>query len=264
MKKVAILIPSYKPKEYLERCLLSLEKQTLPKNQFCVYICLNGPQQPYEKYILNILNEIDFTYKYLYINRIGVSNARNKLLDFSKEEFIAFVDDDDLVSENYLQNLLDVSTDKYIGIANIYYFRTDIKYLEKNYIGSDFRKLNNIEIVKVKTRRYFSSSCAKIIHRSMIGKTRFDINLKNGEDSLFMAMISKDITAICKTTIDTCYYVCKRSGSSQSRKRGFYSKILTTIYLLKAYIKLFLIKEYDKAFIFTRILATIKKFIKDV
>lgn len=263
-KKLAVLIPSYEPKKYLIRCLESLDKQTLAKEQFRVYIALNGPKDPYEKFILDIVKKMDFDYRYIYIEQTGVSNARNKLLDCSKEEFITFIDDDDLITENYLQNLLDVSTDKYIGVSNIYYFKNDIKHLEKNYIGSNFDSLDKIETSKFKTRKYFSSSCAKVIHRTMIGETKFDVNLKNGEDSLFMATISKNITAICKTTKDTCYYVHQRPNSAQSKKRGLYNKMATSIYLLKEYSKLFFQKEYEKIFIFTRILATLKKFIKDL
>jgi len=264
MKTIAVLIPTYQPKEYFKRCLDSIQNQTLSKDCFCVYIALNGPNKPYEEYIFGILKKMKFSYKYIYLEEAGVSNARNKLLDCSEEEFITFIDDDDLITENYLQNLLDVSTDKYIGVSNIYYFQTDIEHLEKNYIGSDFESLDKVETSKFKTRKYFSSSCAKVIHRTMIGRTRFDINLKNGEDSLFMATISKNIIAVCKTTRETCYYVYQRPNSAQSKKRGLYNKITNSIYLLKEYSKLFFTKDYEKIFIFTRMIATLKKFIKDL
>ena len=83
MKTVAILVPTYKPKDYFEKCLLAIENQTLSKDNFCVYIALNGQQFPYENYILNILSKVSFRYKYLYIPKAGVSNARNILIENS-------------------------------------------------------------------------------------------------------------------------------------------------------------------------------------
>ncbi len=264
MKNVAVLIPSYMPQEYFEECLFSLENQTLSKDQFCVYVALNGPKDFYESYILTILQKTTFRSKYIYIKEVGVSNARNQLLDCSEEEFIAFIDDDDLLGENYLKNLLEVSTNSIVGVSNIYYFKKKISYVEKYYIGTDYKFLDKPEISKLKTRKYFSSSCAKIIHRNIIGEYRFDTKLKNGEDSLFMATISKNIIAMSKTTSNTCYYVRQRTSSAQSIKRGLYSKVINSIYLVKNYIKLFFTKDYDKIFIFTRILATFKKLVIDL
>ena len=159
---------------------------------------------------------------------------------------------------------MDVSTNRYIGVSNIYYFKKDIKHLEKYSIDLNFDSVDGIEVSKFKTRKYMSSCWAKVIHRSMIGETYFDTNLKNGEDSLFIATISKRIIAVCKTIDKTCYYVRQRPDSAQSRRRGIYDKIVTSTYLLKEYFKLFLTKDYEKIFILTRMIATLKKFVKDL
>lgn len=259
MKKVAVLIPSYKPKEYLERCLSSLENQTLSKNRFCVYIALNGPKDSYELYILNILKSMNFIYQYIYIEVAGVSNARNKLIDISTEEFITFVDDDDMISENYLENLLNISTKKIIGISNIYNFKNNRQNLNENYIGKSFKKLATLETSKFRMRKYFSSPCAKIIHRNIIGKTRFDENLKKGEDSIFMTMISKNIYAIQKATSNTLYLVYERENSVSRQKIKLLEECKISAYLIKIYLGLLLTNEYDKIFLLTRIAAALKK-----
>ncbi len=59
MKKISIIIPSYKPANYLEKCLVSLENQTLTKDKYKVYIALNGPKDDFEKYILSLLYKIE-------------------------------------------------------------------------------------------------------------------------------------------------------------------------------------------------------------
>lgn len=262
MSKLAILIPSYKPKEYFKKCLLSLEKQSLNKNIFSVYIALNGPKDFYESYILTILESMSFKHSYIYIDEAGVSNARNKLIEASTEEYIVFIDDDDCISENYLENLLKVSRKRIMGISNIYNFEKDIKEMKENYISKSFDNLNNIETSAYKTRKYFSSPVAKMIHRSMIQDIRFDVKVSKGEDSLFMAMISKNVLGIRKTSGDTCYYVYERIGSATRKKTKISSEIKTIFYLTGQYLKLLFNKDYKKFFILTRIVATLLKLLK--
>ncbi len=256
-KKVAVLIPTFKPKEYLERCFKSIENQSLNKEQFCVYIGLNGPKELYEEYVLKSLQKMTFKYKYIYIVEAGVSNTRNILLDKSTEEFVTFIDDDDLISHNYLENLLEVSTDRYMGISNIYNFKSDINYLVNNDIGMSYKTLENTETSKFKIRKYFSGPCAKLISRRMIGAIRFDTNLKNGEDSLFMIMISKNIEGTHKSSKETCYYVYERPESASRRKRKFYERLQVCMYLWEKYFSLLKVKEYDNVFILTRFVATL-------
>ncbi|BAS67699.1 glycosyltransferase family A protein [Bathymodiolus septemdierum thioautotrophic gill symbiont] len=258
-KKIAIIIPTHKPQTYLKRCLDSLEMQTLPKEKFCVYIALNGDRYPYENEILPSLKLYSFNSKYIYIKESGVSNARNKLINYSKEEFITFIDDDDLVSPNYLSNLLEVSTQEYVGIAKVYNFRKSINILTSHSIGRLYEKLSPSETSKLNTRKYYSPICAKLIHRNIIGDTRFDTHLKNGEDSLFMATISKNIKKLCKPCNEACYYVYERPNSASRRKTLFSYRLKNSAYVIRECFKLLMLPGYNKLFILTRILATLKK-----
>lgn len=262
MKKVAVLIPSYQPKEYIDRCLSSLENQTLSKEKYCIYIALNGQKDPYEKYIKSIIEKMNSTCRYLYIKEAGVSNARNRLLDYSTEDYVVFVDDDDVVSENYLENLLEISSESYMGISNIVNFRREINDFTENYIGKLFINLSDVEVSKFKIRKYFSSPWAKIIHRKMIKDYKFDIKLKNGEDGLFMAMISKNILGTCKTSKDTYYYVFERAESASRIKRSLSDRFTAFSYLSKKYTRLLITTGYDKVFILTRLAATLRYVLK--
>ena len=258
MKKVAVLIPTFRPGNYLESCFFSLEKQTLSKELFCVYIALNGPQDPFEDSIFEFLSKMHINYNYVYINEAGVSNARNKLLDISNEEFIVFLDDDDQLSENYLKELLNITSKKEMGISNTYDFENSLDKIKTNFIGMTFDNLKDGECSKYKIRKYFSSPCAKMIHRSMVRDVRFDTNLANGEDSLFMATISNNISAIKKTSSDTCYFVYERAESASRKKLKKHVELKRVYYLLKKYSILFFTPGYDKIFILTRIFATVR------
>src|SRR5699024_1095340 len=177
MSKISVLIPTYKPGWYLQRCLKSIEEQTLPKDKFKVYIALNGPKDNFEEVIHSALESTNFDYEFFYLELASVSNARNYLIENSTEEYIVFVDDDDLLSENYLEELLRVSSEDTIGVSNVYNFIDSIDNRKESYIGKCFQSLEEKTTSKYKSRKYFSSPWAKMIHRIIIKDVRFDINL---------------------------------------------------------------------------------------
>lgn len=258
MSTVAVLIPTYKPGDYIHRCLQSLENQTLTKDQFKVYIALNGPKDNFEEHIYAYLQGCSFKYDFFYLKQTGVSHARNFLIDNSNEDYITFVDDDDCISPTYLESLLSVSSIDTIGISNVYNFEQDISERKPNYIGQAFLKLPDIEKSKFKSRKYYSSPCAKLIHRNIIGTTRFNTKLAVGEDALFMAELSYKVKAVKKALPEAIYYVYARAGSASRSKVKKKQELKRILYLIRVY-SFMLFKGYNIPFILSRIAATSKQ-----
>lgn len=261
-KGIAVLIPTFKPQDYFKACISSLDNQTLSKDKYKVYICLNGERTPYEFFIFDILSSISFKYEFIYTEQYGVSNARNNLLGFSNEDYIVFLDDDDVISSNYLEELSRVTDEEAMGISNIFNFEKGVSQKKPNYIGITFDRIADCERSKLKTRKYFSSPCAKMLHRKMIGRHRFDPNVTKGEDSLFMAKISSKVNFVRKTQADACYLVNERNGSVTRRKSSIKLEVKTLNYLFVLYVKMLFHPDYEKIFIFTRLLATTVKYFK--
>ncbi|WP_312943381.1 glycosyltransferase family 2 protein [Stutzerimonas kunmingensis] len=256
MFKIAVLVPTYKPGLYFERCLDSIEAQTLPKTKFKVYVALNGPKEDYEKFIFRLLEKYTFIFEYIYLADSGVSNARNQLIEASSEEYVAFADDDDVLSSNYLEQLLLKASRNYISVSNVFSFCESLEELTDNYIGESFSNLDESEGRLFKSRKFFSSPWAKLIHREIIGDARFDEKLKIGEDSLFMAKISKRVRGIRKTEPSACYYVYEREGSA-SRKEIVRSEELGRITYLFSEYSWLLLKGYNIPFILSRVVASL-------
>jgi glycosyltransferase involved in cell wall biosynthesis len=258
MKKIAVILPCYKPCEYLRNNFDSIEKQSLSKSDYCVYIGLNGPIYKYEGMVLKLLAEYSFRYKYYYFETKGVSFARNTLIDKSSEDYLVFLDDDDEISSNYIENLLSVTTPTTMGLANIVNFTGEKNNQFQNYIGKTFIKLPKKGSSAYEYRKYFSSPCAKMLHRNMIKQIRFDTKLALGEDGFFMAKLSKNIESFEKCSDDTVYYVNVRADSSSRKNINKIKDFKRIMYLAKCYTIIFLTKGYDKLFITTRILATLR------
>lgn len=263
MPNIAVLIPTHKPGNYILSCLQSLDYQTLPKEKFKVYIALNGPKGNFEEFVFSALKSMSFDYEFFYISEAGVSNARNYLIDKSVEPYVTFIDDDDCISSIYLESLLSVSSIDTVGISNVYNFEKDMSERKSSYIGESFLKLSAVEKSKFKSRKYFSSPCAKLIHRDIIGSTRFNTKLAIGEDALFMAELSYKVHAVRKSLSEAIYYVYERPNSASRKKVKPLSELKRIFYLTFQYFKIFLQPRYDQVFILTRIAATLK-FIKRV
>ena len=259
-QKVAVLIPCFKPKNYIIRCFESLEAQSLDREKFKVYICLNGDRYPFERFLQDLLAQCSFRYRLMYLPVANVSLARNMLIDCSSENYIVFIDDDDFVSPCYLKELLNCTGQQVMGIANTYSVEESSSALKDNFMTSSFFKLNDVETSFLRSRKYFSSPWAKMIHRDMLGSIRFDRNVSKGEDSLFFSQLTENIKFIRKTGPEVCYFVNERVGSLTRNKITILGELKTLNYLIRKYFELLFTGRYNTLFMFTRIVATFRKY----
>lgn len=255
MKKIAILIPTYKPGNYIDGCLDSLAAQTLDKANYNIYIGLNGSEEEYLKKIEKKLKKYELEATIYSFEKPGVSNARNKLLDLSSEDYIVFLDDDDKLSPKFLEVLKEKITKDSIVVSNV---KTFGKSKKTHYLEVAYKNLKDGETSKYKSRKYFSNACAKMIPREIIGSVKFNTNLKRHEDSLFMAKISNKVKKVYKGNEEAEYLVNIREESASRSRVKKQDKIKELSYLIFCYLKLLLKGKYNFLFIMTRIVATLK------
>lgn len=257
---ISIIIPTYKPGSYLKDCLESINNQTMDKKCFEVIIVLNGVIKPYIEYIYSLTKMYDFNSVVIPTETPGVSNARNLGLSRTQGEYVCFIDDDDKISPSYLENLYSKATPNNIVASNVKAFYNNSNKTENDYIASAYKKLinKNSPLSVFKGRKFMSSSCCKIISRRIIQDVRFDTNLKIGEDSVFMAKISKNVKSIVLSDSSAIYYRRLRAGSASRVKQPILKKCNIVCKLLKKYTKM-LTPSYNIPFIATRIVAALLK-----
>ncbi|AVQ28573.1 glycosyltransferase family 2 protein [Fusobacterium ulcerans] len=254
MLEISIIIPTCKPDYYIWECLDSIKNQSLDRVFFEVLIILNGDKEPYFTEIKNYIkkNELN-NFKLIYSKEKGVSNARNIGIEMSQGDYIAFIDDDDYISKNYLLNFEKIKSEDSLCIANFINFKK--KYVVLKEIKY---KINDSTSSLNKYRKIFSYIGGKIISKKIIENIFFDTNLKNGEDSLFMVEISKNIKYIKTGDQDTIYYRRVRNNSANFKKRKKMEIIKNSYGQIKKYISFYHNNQYDKMFIFIKIMAVIK------
>ena len=266
--KISVIIPTYKPQDYLWECLGSLVAQTFSKEDFEVILVLNGCTEPYksaiEKYIAEKMQGMHVNFIHSQVG--GVSNARNIALDQAKGEFVAFIDDDDFVSPQFLSCLFDKADEDTISFCYPYAFNDGELENQLPYALTDvYEEMHKMKAINIfsRARKFFSGPCMKLIPLSIIQERRFDVRFKNGEDSLFMFLISDNFKNLAFTNKKAIYYRRIRLGSATTSNVGIKNNILNLSRLIIEYSKIFFRggRHYNFNFYMTRILGAVRSMI---
>lgn len=261
---ISVIIPSYKPQDYLFECLNSLFRQTIPHNIFEVIIILNGCKDPYYSLIKERISLFkEFNVSILQTDISGVSNARNIGIDYANGKYITFIDDDDLVSPTYLEDLLVVSSPTCVGCANSYAFVDDITEKRDNFMSRAFERCKNKPYSIYSYRQFLSPPVIKLIHRDIIGKTRFPITLKKSEDSVFCLQLAPKIKKMALAANSAIYYQRIREGSAMRTKNSIMNEFLQLVKLELEYIKVYIRNpfSYNVLFFLSRMFAGCRNFL---
>lgn len=262
--KISVIVPTYKPQAYLWECLDSIYNQTLQKSDYELVIVLNGCKEPYNTQILDWLSKHkDLNEQFFQTDLGGVSNARNIALDNANGEYVTFIDDDDLISTAYLKELYEKAAPDTVSLCYPYAFNDGKIERQLPYGITDAynycidHKCNKLSSM---VRKYFSGPCMKLIPISFIQDRRFDVRFKNGEDSLFMFLISDKTKKFAFTSKDAVYYRRYRDNSAYTRSKTKREIIANKTSLIKAYISIYLRKpqKYSLLFFITRLLGTLR------
>ena len=254
---ISVIIPSYKPQDYLWECLDSLASQTFPKDRFEVILVLNGCEEPYKAQIEKYIDEHkDLYIRFIHTLQGGVSNARNIALDCAEGEYICFIDDDDYVSATYLEELHSKASEDTIAISDTHYFVDGQTREEYSRMAEMFEMLSpDGKTGFINARRLFFSIWMKLIPRKMIGSRRFPADFSVGEDCLFMFLISDRFKYVDFTSDNAIYYRRMRPDSAMGTQRTRSQIFLIDLKLIMRYTKFYLsgLRRYSTLFYLSRI-----------
>lgn len=263
MKKISVIIPTYKPDVYISDCLDSLCRQTIDKSLYEIIIVLNGIKTPYYDQLQDMIKKYANDIRIIYSECNGVSNARNIGMQHSTGEYIAFIDDDDWVTPDYLEALLTKADETSIVASNVIEVDDETKVESTSYnLTKAFLNCYQQENISFfNGRKFLSPVWAKLIHRNIIGNKKFPTSFALGEDSLFMFAISANIKHIKFTEKNTIYYLRKRANSASHRHYSYGHRVKVAMKTCWNYLVIFFkgFGRYNFLLFLTRIAATLKK-----
>ncbi len=150
--KLSIIIPAYNAEPYLKELIDCLDKQMNDSTE--VIIVDDGSK-----------TKVDYSRKWLRIIRQknkGAGAARNKGIDNARGKYITFVDADDLVADDYVQQISAKIDEIDFDICEMSW-----KSLTKEGAQFDYR------LSEQKPRLRNCSSCMRVFKKSYIGDVRF-------------------------------------------------------------------------------------------
>ncbi len=226
---ITVIIPVYNIEEYLGVCLDSVCGQTY-KNLEILLIddgSTDGTGQICDEYAVR-----DSRINVIHKSNEGQSVARNLGLDHARGDYIAFIDGDDWVTEDYLDRLFVSLQESNADIANCNFLRKKAAGDKTGQIRSGKRRIFNAEQA-IENLCYLKelncAPCAKLFKSRILRDIRFP-----------EGCIYEDLAIIYKTydaaeRIVYCdfdgYFYFQRSGSSL--KSTFHEKKLSRIFFSK-------------------------------
>ena len=134
---VSIIVPVYNVEKYIYRCLKSIYDQSYQNLE--VIIVNDGSPDNCE----NVIKDrclFDERFKYFKKENGGVSSARNEGLVHASGEYIVFIDSDDWILPNYIQEMIEQFSDDIDILIGKYYLEDTI--LKKRYIPFEGEHIN--------------------------------------------------------------------------------------------------------------------------
>ncbi len=221
--KISVVIPVYNCEEYLDSCIESLMKQTMPCRDFQV-VYVNDGSSDNGGEICRLHSEKYPNVTYFEKENGGVSSARNKGMELAEGKYIVFLDADDTLSKETLQTLY--------GFFEKHYDETDlvtykiIPYWEDKRFALHPRynilKETGIYDLTDETYCYIAQTTMNIcVKNRRENNILFDTALKFHEDQKFCYDVLKE-----KMTLGYCaepeYLYLRRPGSATSSRSYAY------------------------------------------
>lgn len=219
MIKVSVVVPVFNCENYIEDCLNSILNQTLEQIEIIVINdgSTDNTSAILEKYEKNYHDKI----KLLNKENEGQGKARNIGINLASGEFITFVDADDKIEPNMLEEMYKMAKSETsdIVVCDYYEIYGEKKQIKKT-IPQRTADLKRDYII------WSSSPCSKLIKANILK----DNNLHFLENGIYEDIAMMPLTGIYVNKISYCekplYYYYIRKGSTM-RQDKFSEKLLS-------------------------------------
>lgn len=187
---ISVVIPIFNGEKTLERCVKSILESIFYNLEI---ILIDDGSTDKSGFICDNLKEVDGRISVYHLKNGGVSKARNKGISVANGDFLAFVDCDDYVNNDYFyqlyDNIVNSQSDLAVGsIANIYGTKTEYLYgPEGTIVLSENSKENRKKFLELNNKYLIYGPTNKLYVTNLIKKNEifFPEGMSYGEDLFF-------------------------------------------------------------------------------
>lgn len=230
---ISVIIPMYNPGDLLCRMIESLQRQTYRDLE--IFLIDDGSTDGTEQLCKDIVKQ-DNRFQYYYQENAGVSAARNFGLQLAGGEFIAFLDADDRIDDNYFAELLWVCQNADIAVCDVIIEDATGKITSKFSLPGQVLSSKEALNCLLKRQNINSGPCAKLFRRFVISSLRFPA-LSVYEDIVFVMQAFANVRCI-GVTDHTAYHYCQNMQSAMHKAvQKFPMDIVTATDTIMGFIK---------------------------
>lgn len=207
---VSVIVPVYNAERTIVRCLDSLLSQTYDNFEV---ILINDGSVDASKHILDsYANTNNDSVRIYHKENGGVCSARNLGLDVAKGDFITFVDSDDWVEANYIEDFLpDIPVD---FVANYYVAEGWAEWVSCPFANKEYDSEHICDFFSSEFN-HMNLCWSKLFRKSIIDEhhIRFDNSISYGEDTLFVYSFLSYVNNVRIKGNPVYHYDCQNVGS---------------------------------------------------
>ena len=222
MYKISVVIPIYNSEKWLDRLISTIKNQSCFENLEVIFV--NDGSTDNSLKILNSYTEKNF----VVINKEneGVSAARNDGIKRATCKYIAFIDSDDLIDDDYFEMFLqemELDYDLFLSgyIAEFENGKNNIKKYESHELVGTENILKDFLLGKIDPNCW-----NKLFKKEILENNLFDCNMALGEDKDMLFRYLNNCDRIFFNDYSKYHYII---NNESVMRKGFNEKSIETI-----------------------------------
>lgn len=231
---VSVVIPVYNVAPYLEECLCSVQSQSYDNLEV---IMINDGSTDGSEQILERFEKSDSRFRVFHQENRGLGYTRNRGILLSKGQYVFFLDGDDVLPKDAIQNLLS-SVETYhadYAVGKVLRFHDERKYVPIRHL--EFNLYNRKQVTTIEESPELlqdSIACNKLWKKDFL--MQHDISFIEGKyyEDLFFTMRAAVLARKIAITNKAVYYWRVRTGERNRSITQEQMKLENTLHRLSA------------------------------
>lgn len=234
---LTLLIPCYLGADWIERCLDSVLAQSLDRVRFELLIVINGPRdRSRELAEAKLSTATSLRHRIIESDLASLSNARNIAIQEARGRWLTWLDVDDALSANFLEELLASARPGVVPVARVLDVSEGDGVQMSSPITEQMLAFPEGEVNPAKLWRPLTFAACKLVESDVLSTRLFDVELRSGEDVAFFGPLFQDHGLVFDNTPahrGATYFRQVRQGSMSRQSMDFYFAVSQRLAVMK-------------------------------
>lgn len=220
--KISVIVPVYKVEAYLDQCVQSICTQTF--DDFELILVDDGGQDNCPA-MCDAWAQRDARVRVIHQENRGLSGARNSGIDAACGQYLSFIDSDDYIEPDMLQNLVEVleTTGAQMAVCNLVYEdENGIRFRYPDFTSVQDRVVDAAaywEGYFSPLGVYYTVAWNKLYRRDLFETLRYPLGRRNEDELILGELLSRCTVIACTGKVG--YHYVQRSGSIMQDNQNY-------------------------------------------